>query len=73
MDYTQLIETAHQYVKSGSDLPSYREHLIRIVRAAIAEIAGSSEQKQALTVLEEELSVRRPAVDSFPGSCARSW
>ena len=71
MDNTQLIEAAHQYLNSRSEFPSHREDLLRIVRAAIAEIAGNSEQRQVLIALEKVVSVPAPSVASFPGSCAR--
>ena len=74
MDNSELIETARQYLKWQSYLPSHREPLLKLVRAAIAENTGTSEQKQQFIVLENELSASPlPSAVSFPGSSARSF
>lgn len=69
MDNTELIEEARKYRNWPHYFPSSRELWLSKVRTAIAEMAGSSEQKQELIALKKELSVPPRSVVSFPGSC----
>jgi len=71
MQIATLIAIVLQYLKYRSYFPSYAPHLLRIVRAAIAENTQTSEQGTVLIALENELSTPCPPNTSFPESSAR--